>query len=70
MFFVHERSLCVCVQMIGWKPDVYTSVDELPEEMPQDLKDHIAESTAAKGGNMPKVIALKYTWHMRMICPR
>ncbi|XP_018016789.1 sodium/potassium-transporting ATPase subunit beta [Hyalella azteca] len=52
-------SPCVIIKlnkMFGWEPDVYTSLDELPDDMPQDLKDHIAAEQAAKGGKIPKMI--------------
>ena len=41
--------------MIDWYPNVYTTVDELPSEMPDDLKEHITNLTASKGGVMPEV---------------
>lgn len=43
-------------RMINWRPDVYTSVDELPAEMPQDLKYHISNETVKNGGVVPKMV--------------
>lgn len=44
--------------MINWKPDVYESLDELPSDMPEDLKQHIANETASKNGKVPRVSIL------------
>jgi len=41
-------------KMINWEPEVYATIDELDEDMPQDLKDHITEQ--AVGGVPPKMI--------------
>lgn len=43
--------------MIKWEPDVYTSLDELPDEMPQSLKDDIAAKMKDNQGKIPKVWA-------------
>lgn len=41
-------------KMINWVPDVYTNETELPEDMPQELKDHIIQQTYVPG-QTPKV---------------
>ncbi|KAF2369186.1 Sodium/potassium-transporting ATPase subunit beta [Trinorchestia longiramus] len=53
------NSPCIILKlnkMIDWEPEVYTTKEELPEEMPQDLKDHIIKLTDESDGNMPKMI--------------
>jgi len=43
-------------KMINWKPDVYTSLDELPSEMPEDLRTHITELTGQNDNKVPKIV--------------
>jgi len=40
-------------KMIGWTPKVYENLKELPANMPQDLKDHIA-AEEKQHGSIPK----------------
>ncbi|MPC39872.1 Sodium/potassium-transporting ATPase subunit beta-2 [Portunus trituberculatus] len=42
--------------MIKWVPEVYETLEELPENMPQSLKDHIKSSMELNGGKIPKMI--------------
>lgn len=52
-------SPCVLLKlnkMINWEPDTYESLDELPDDMPQDLKEHISNMTESKHGVVPKMI--------------
>ena len=41
--------------MINWVPEVYQALDELPDNMPLDLKEHIASEAANQGGRLPRV---------------
>lgn len=53
------NSPCVILKlnkMINWVPDTYTSLEELPSNMPQDLKDHISNKTEANNGVVPEMI--------------
>ncbi|XP_045598995.1 sodium/potassium-transporting ATPase subunit beta [Procambarus clarkii] len=53
------ESPCVLIKfnkMIGWVPEVYERLEELPEEMPQTLKDHIEKRTQENKGKVPKMI--------------
>ncbi|XP_069979557.1 sodium/potassium-transporting ATPase subunit beta isoform X2 [Penaeus vannamei] len=55
----NRESPCILLKlnkMIDWVPDVYTSVEELPADMPQSLKDHIQERTDENQGKVPKMI--------------
>jgi len=55
----NRESPCILLKlnkMIEWVPDVYTSLEELPDNMPQSLKDHIAERMADNGDVIPKMI--------------
>uniref|UniRef100_A0A2P2HW77 Sodium/potassium-transporting ATPase subunit beta-like n=1 Tax=Hirondellea gigas TaxID=1518452 RepID=A0A2P2HW77_9CRUS len=45
-------------KMINWVPEVYTKVEDLPDAMPQDLREHISNLTDAKQGKMPQMIWL------------
>ena len=48
-------SYCVVsLQMIDWTPQVYKTMGELPENMPKDLKDHIASENKYLG-SIPEV---------------
>ncbi|XP_066968395.1 sodium/potassium-transporting ATPase subunit beta-like [Macrobrachium rosenbergii] len=52
-------SPCIFIKlnkMIGWVPDLYESLDELPQDMSDDLKNHITEQTKQNGNVMPKMI--------------
>ncbi|KAB7498520.1 Sodium/potassium-transporting ATPase subunit beta [Armadillidium nasatum] len=54
-----QNSPCVLLKlnrMIDWEPDVYTSVEELPENMPQFLKDHIGNETKLANNVVPPMI--------------
>ena len=42
-------------KMIEWTPDVYKSLDELPEDMPQSLVETISNRTADNNGVVPAV---------------
>ncbi|KAA0193117.1 hypothetical protein HAZT_HAZT000941 [Hyalella azteca] len=57
-------SPCVLLKlnkMLGWKPDVYKSLEELPDDMPSDLKAYITGEKAKNGGRMPKLIWVSCT---------
>jgi len=43
-------------KMFGWNPVVYEKVEELPKEMPEDLKKHIELKTNDNGGKVPKMV--------------
>lgn len=43
-------------KMIGWVPDLYETIDELPDDMSADLKNYITEQTKLNGNVMPKMI--------------
>ncbi|XP_071531627.1 sodium/potassium-transporting ATPase subunit beta-like [Panulirus ornatus] len=54
-----RESPCIILKlnkMIQWTPDVYQSIEELPEEMPLSLKDVIQNRTIENKGKMPKMI--------------
>jgi len=59
----NRESPCIILKlnkMINWEPDVYETMEELPENMPQSLKDHIQlrmdENMVQNKGKMPKMI--------------
>ncbi|XP_071531623.1 sodium/potassium-transporting ATPase subunit beta-like isoform X2 [Panulirus ornatus] len=43
-------------KMIRWTPEVYETIEELPPNMPQALKDHINKSMKENQGIIPKMI--------------
>ncbi|CAG0878838.1 unnamed protein product, partial [Darwinula stevensoni] len=55
-FFGYDRGYpCILLKLnriIGWKPEVYESMDELPHDMPKDLRERI-QKEANKHGNTP-----------------
>lgn len=55
-----QNTPCILLKMnrmIDWEPDVYKSLSELPEDMPQSLKEEIGNITK-KYGNIPPVVWL------------
>ena len=48
--------------MIGWVPDVYETIEELPEDMPESLKNHIEKRTTDNNGVVPKVGVKICSW--------
>jgi len=54
-----RKSPCVILKMnkmIGWEPEVYKTLEELPDDMPADLKKHIEQATADNAGTVPKMV--------------
>ncbi|CAL4074539.1 unnamed protein product, partial [Meganyctiphanes norvegica] len=54
-----RNSPCVILKMnkmIGWVPDVYTTIEELPDHMPEDLRRHIRMKTEDNGGSVPQMV--------------
>lgn len=45
--------------MIGWEPDYYKTLDELPEEMPQVLKTSIKRVADTNNNTIPPVCKKK-----------
>lgn len=48
-FAYHKSTPCIFLKLnkiYGWKPKFYNSSENLPEQMPSDLKDHIKNMTA------------------------
>lgn len=41
--------------MIGWEPDYYKSVEELPDSMPEVLKATIKQKTETNANKVPPV---------------
>ncbi|KAG7173235.1 Sodium/potassium-transporting ATPase subunit beta-2-like [Homarus americanus] len=55
----NRESPCILLKlnkMIKWVPDVYETMEELPEGMPKSLKDHIREKMDSNQGKIPKMI--------------
>ncbi|CAL4245963.1 unnamed protein product, partial [Meganyctiphanes norvegica] len=46
----------IFLQIIGWVPEVYDNIDELPADMPEDLKEYIRIRTHNNGGKTPKFV--------------
>ncbi|XP_045598994.2 sodium/potassium-transporting ATPase subunit beta-2 isoform X2 [Procambarus clarkii] len=54
-----RESPCILLKlnkMIKWVPEVYEKLDELPDAMPQSLKDHIKTSMEENQGKIPRMI--------------
>lgn len=56
-FIMSTFNIFLFCKVVGWIPEVYEKLKELPEEMPQDLKDIITEKTIQNGLLVPKVCA-------------
>lgn len=55
----NRESPCILLKlnkMIRWVPDVYETLEELPDNMPQNLKDHIEKRMNENGGKIPRMI--------------
>ncbi|KAK8723332.1 hypothetical protein OTU49_011661 [Cherax quadricarinatus] len=55
----NRQSPCILLKlnrMIRWEPEVYETLEELPEKMPQSLKDHIKKSMKENEGKIPRMI--------------
>ena len=49
------RIFLLFLQIIGWEPEVYENLDELPEKMPDTLKERIHNHTRNNNGKVPPV---------------
>jgi len=55
----NKESPCIILKlnkMIGWKPDTYATLDELPAAMPDDLKQTITTLTSENEDKVPSMI--------------
>merc|ERR1711874_421725 len=43
-------------RMIGWKPQVYETLEDLPKDLPPQLDAHIRNQTELNGGVVPKML--------------
>ncbi|XP_047105851.1 sodium/potassium-transporting ATPase subunit beta-2-like isoform X1 [Schistocerca piceifrons] len=54
MYNYHKAAPCIFVKLnkiYGWVPEYYNDTNDLPEEMPEDLKDHIRSITVPEKRN-------------------
>ncbi|MCL4121309.1 UNVERIFIED_CONTAM: hypothetical protein GTU68_041488 [Idotea baltica] len=55
----NRDSPCILLKlnkMIDWEPEVYKTMEELPEDMPQSLKDTISNATLTNNNKMPPMV--------------